>query len=149
MSCNLINLFLALLERHIGVSQHAICKGRRVTFIHETDWQVRDMVEPKGEFSSFPRLLTLSPVAVDRQTDHPAQDLVFLGDSLKVFFIKGWIASRVGFQRACPRPARVAKSDTDANGSVIDARQSTRIWPVKVSSVGVPQIAQPSRITLM
>jgi len=87
MSRYLINLFLALLVGHIGVSQHAICKGRGVSFIHETDGKIGNMVEPKCKFSRFPGLLTLSPVAMDRQTDHPTQDLVFPGNSLKVFFI--------------------------------------------------------------
>lgn len=86
---------------------------------------------------------------MDRQADHPAQNLVISNKALKVLCVQIFAAAGIGFEGAGPFPAGIANGDSDSYGAEIDASNPARFRPFKVSGVWIPQNSQPSEVNLL
>lgn len=144
MCRNLVYLFLTLLVVQVGIEQQAIGKCRCVSLVDESYWNVGDVVQPECKLASLLGFLALATIAVDWQSYDPTQDLVLLSYLSKVFFILDRIAANVGLKRTRPSATRIANGNAYPDGTVVNACQFSRFWPLEISSVRIPQLAQPS-----
>lgn len=108
MGCYFIELFLALFVGQVQFSKQSGRESRRKAFIDEAYGASRRADKPFGKIPDLARFGTIASVAVQRQTDDPAGDLVFPGELLEVLDFDGWGFALEGLQGACPGPARIA-----------------------------------------
>jgi len=107
--------------RQLSLAKQSIGECSRVAFIHKANRAVRYMIQPRSEIAGFNGFLAFAAIAMDWQTNDPAQNLILSGQILKVLLVERSIFSRVRFQRAGPRPAWIADGNTDPNRTIINA----------------------------
>ena len=127
--------------RQLRFAKQSIGECGRVAFIHKANRAVRYMLQPRSEIAGFNGFLAFAAIAMDRQANDPAQNLILSGQVLEVLLVERDIFSRVRFQRAGPIPAWIADGNTDPNRTVINARKPAGLRPIKLSRIGVTQTA--------
>jgi hypothetical protein len=70
-----------------NISKHSCCQRRGVSLIDKSDRSIRLVSQPTRESTHLLRLGALATIAMDRQSNDPTQDLVFVRDSDEVFLI--------------------------------------------------------------
>lgn len=89
MGSYFIELFFSLFVGQVQFSKQSGRQGRRKTFIDEAHGASRRADEPFRKIPDLAGLGTIASVAVQRQTDDPAADLVFPGELLEVLDFDG------------------------------------------------------------
>lgn len=143
-----VHLFLAFLMCQLGLSEQPLGKCRSIAFIDEADGAIGNMIKPRSKIASLYRLLTLPAIAMDRQANHPSEDLIVFGQVLEMLLIERDISSGIRFERARPSSARIANRYSDPDRSVVNPSQPTGFRPIKLSRIGITQITQPSTFAL-
>ncbi len=131
MGSDFVELLFPLRVRQFQFPKQTRCQSSRKPFIDKAYRKLGRRRKPSRKLTRLFRFRTVATIAVDRQPDHPSQDLIFLLQFLKVSSFLRFSPPLKSFQWANPSPAGIADRYTHSYGTKIDSGQSAGFGPHK------------------